>query len=533
MLDTSNPHVTDTLEARDDVLDFVAIGIGPFNLSLACLSEPLEDVQGVFLERKAAFDWHPGMLLEDASMQTPFMADMVSLADPTSHFSFLNYLKLHDKLYNFYIREDFFLLRREYNQYCQWAARELSSLRFDHDVQDIQHVGDIYIVRGTRPSTGEAFAYRARKLVLGTGTQPYLPKAADAVRDVVPVAGSRVCHNAHYLARKEELTSQPAITIIGSGQSAAEIYLDLLREIDQHSYQLNWITRSPRFFPLEYGKLTLEMTSPDYIDYFHALPREQRNTLLATQKGLYKGINLELIDEIYDTLYAKQLQGVVPTTLMTNTELTSLNKQETNGDFTLGLYQREQQQAWRHGTSAVVLATGYHYVAPPFLRSIESRIRRDEEGRYAVGRFYAVDTQSTADADGNEGDQSPFAGEIFVQNAELHTHSLAAPDLGMACYRNSCILRAITGREVYTIERRIAFQSFGTPGSEKGCGNGFTPLPAAHLPYGETDIHAGTSSTGLSSAGTASTDSSSIDTVSDTQADTTHTAAPQHRETTA
>ena len=57
MLDTSNPHVTDTLEARDDVLDFVAIGIGPFNLSLACLSEPLEDVQGVFLERKAAFDW--------------------------------------------------------------------------------------------------------------------------------------------------------------------------------------------------------------------------------------------------------------------------------------------------------------------------------------------------------------------------------------------------------------------------------------------------------------------------------------------
>ena len=103
----------------------------------------------------------------------------------------------------------------------------------------------------------------------------------------------------------------------------------------------------------------------------------------------------------------------------------------------------------------------------------------------------------------------------------------------MACYRNSCILRAITGREVYTIERRIAFQSFGTPGSEKGCGNGFTPLPAAHLPYGETDIHAGTSSTGLSSAGTASTDSSSIDTVSDTQADTTHTAAPQHRETTA
>lgn len=526
---SDTPSADSTLSAnadlstpQDEVLDFIAIGIGPFNLSLACLSEPLDDANGVFLERKAEFDWHPGMLLEDASMQTPFMADMVSLADPTSHFSFLNYLKLHDKLYNFYIREDFFLLRREYNQYCQWAARELSSLRFDHEVEDIQQVGDIYVVRGTRPSTGVAFVHRGRKLVLGTGTQPYLPSAADAVRSDVPIAGSRVCHNAQYLARKDELTSQPAITIIGSGQSAAEIYLDLLREIDQHDYQLNWITRSPRFFPLEYGKLTLEMTSPDYIDYFHALPREQRNTLLATQKGLYKGINLELIDEIYNTLYAKQLQGVVPTTLMTNTELTSLNRDTASGDFTLGLYQREQQQAWRHDTSAVVLATGYHYVAPSFLHSIESRIRRDEQGRYAVGRFYAIDLEGTAGADGNVGDQSPTGGKIFVQNAELHTHSLAAPDLGMACYRNSCILRAITGREAYPIERRIAFQSFGAPSSDKEggkrSGNGFTPLPAAHLPYGESSPHASaTANAALSSA-----------------ADITeHTAAPQHRETTA
>ncbi len=166
----------------------------------------------------------------------------------------------------------------------------------------------------------------------------------------------------------------------------------------------------------------------------------------------------------------------------------------------------------------MVLATGYHYVAPPFLKSIESRIRRDAEGRYAVGRFYAVDAQSTADAEGNEGDQSPFAGEIFVQNAELHTHSLAAPDLGMACYRNSCILRAITGREVYAIERRIAFQSFGAPGS----GNGFTPLSASHLPYGETDLQTATSVPDSSdtSASTASITAGS-------------TAAPQHRETTA
>ncbi|PTT58791.1 alcaligin biosynthesis protein, partial [Arthrobacter sp. HMWF013] len=37
------------------------------------------------------------------------------------------------------------------------------------------------------------------------------------------------------------------------------------------------------------------------------------------------------------------------------------------------------------------------------------------------------------------------------------------PDLGMAAYRNSCILREITGREVYPVERSIAFQHFGAP----------------------------------------------------------------------
>jgi lysine N6-hydroxylase len=33
----------------------------------------------------------------------------------------------------------------------------------------------------------------------------------------------------------------------------------------------------------------------------------------------------------------------------------------------------------------------------------------------------------------------------------------------MAAYRNSCIIRAMLGREYYPVEDRIAFQEFGTP----------------------------------------------------------------------
>jgi lysine N6-hydroxylase len=33
----------------------------------------------------------------------------------------------------------------------------------------------------------------------------------------------------------------------------------------------------------------------------------------------------------------------------------------------------------------------------------------------------------------------------------------------MGAYRNSVILRAVTGREVYPVEPAIAFQTFGVP----------------------------------------------------------------------
>ena len=50
-----------------------------------------------------------------------------------------------------------------------------------------------------------------------------------------------------------------------------------------------------------------------------------------------------------------------------------------------------------------------------------------------------------------------------MQNAEEHTHGFVAPDLGMGAYRNSVILAALTGREIYPVEKRVAVQSFGVP----------------------------------------------------------------------
>lgn len=423
------------------VHDFAAIGVGPFNLGLAALSEPVDGLDGVFLERRDSFDWHPGMMLEPAHLQVPFMADLVTLADPTSPYSFLNFLKQTGRLYRFYIRENFYPLRAEYNQYCQWVAGQLDSVRFGTDVREISYDDGVYRLALEGPDGPEVL--HARRLVLGTGTSPYVPAACDGIVD----AGGLVLHNAEYLPRKSELQQQRSITIVGSGQSAAEIYYELLQEIDVHGYRLNWVTRSGRFFPLEYTKLTLEMTSPEYVDYFHALPQEQRDGLVKSQKNLYKGINSELIDAIYDLLYAKSLSGIVDTRLLTHSALTGASWDPATGSHTLQLRHEEQGADYSLDTDAVVLATGYGYREPEFLAGVQDRIARDSLGRFAVERNYSTGVEP---------------GEIFVQNAELHTHGFVTPDLGMAAYRNSCILRDITGREVYPVEQSIAFQQFGT-----------------------------------------------------------------------
>ncbi|MET8449827.1 lysine N(6)-hydroxylase/L-ornithine N(5)-oxygenase family protein [Streptomyces sp. NPDC005209] len=414
--------------------DFVGIGLGPFNLGLACLTEPVAEIDGVFLESKPDFEWHAGMFLDGAHLQTPFMSDLVTLADPTSPYSFLNYLKEKGRLYSFYIRENFYPLRVEYDDYCRWAASKLSSIRFGTTVTEVTYEDEVYVVR---TEAGETF--RARHLVLGTGTVPFVPEACQDL-------GGDVIHTAQYTHRKAELRAKKSLTIVGSGQSAAEIYYELLSEIDVHGYELNWVTRSPRFFPLEYTKLTLELTSPDYIDYFRALPEETRYRLEMQQKGLFKGINSDLIDAIFDLLYQKNVESgdrPVPTRLLTNSTLTGARHED--GSYTLDFHQDEQDKDFEIRTEGLILATGYHYRPPAFLEPLTDRLRFDGHGRFDVARNYSIDTTGRG---------------VFLQNAGVHTHSITSPDLGMGPYRNAYIIRELLGTEYYPVEKTIAFQEF-------------------------------------------------------------------------
>lgn len=447
------------------VHDLLGVGIGPFNLGLACLAEPL-GLDAVFLDSRDGFAWHHGLMFDDATIQVPFLADLVTLADPTSPYSFLAYLKQVGRLYPFYIRENFQPLRAEYDAYCRWAAERVRGLRWGREVVDVRREdqgregpGDddeapVYRVTAlTREGTE---TYRARHLVLGIGTTPWSPIDTG----LLDGGGTVALHASDYLHRREDLLSLGSVTVVGSGQSAAEIYHDLLSAAAAAvGPRVDWVTRSPRFFPMEYTKLTLEMTSPEYIDHFHDLPPDQRDRMLREQRSLYKGIDAELINQIHDLLYRRSVQGLDTGLLAAATALDGARREADPGNATdfatasgaalrLDLRCTDTGRKWTHHTEGLVLATGYSPTPPRFLDGIAEEIDKDGRGRYRVARDHTVDRAHSF---------------IHVQNAEEHTHGLTAPDLGMGAMRNSIILRGICGREVYPIESSIAFQQFGAP----------------------------------------------------------------------
>lgn len=427
----------------DHVHDVLGVGVGPFNLSLAALLEGVPEVDAVFLEQKERFDWHPGLLMEGTTLQVPFLADLVTMADPTSPYSFLSYLHERERLYKFYFLERFHVPRREYDDYCRWASEKLQSCRFGERVEGIRHAGDHYEVMYRDIDTGGVYTRRARHLALGVGSTPSTPECFE------DLPGEDVFHSAEFRQRRGRCREAGSVTVVGSGQSAAECFHALLEEQEACGYRLDWLTRSRGFFPMEYSKLGLEHFSPDYTRYFRGLPQQKRDRALAGQDLLYKGIDADTIAAIYDLLYERSVGGNAPDAhLLALTEVE--DAEETPSGHRLRCRQREEGRAFDHDTEVVVLATGYERPRPEFMSGVESLVRWDERGRYVVGDDYRLELTQE------------LPNDIFVQNGELHTHGVGAPDLGLGAHRSAVIANRLAGREVYPVREHNVFQEFGT-----------------------------------------------------------------------
>ncbi len=464
----------------DAPYDLVGVGIGPFNLSLAALCGGVPGLRSLFLDARPGFSWHPGLLLEGTVLQVPFLADLVTMVDPTSPWSYLNYLRCHDRLFPFFFSERFHIPRREYDHYCRWVAERLPSCRFGAEVTSLEWdetAGAFAVLY--RSADGTRSRVTARQVVLGVGTTPVVPEPLRPL--LTETHAGRVLHSADYLTHRARLAAARDVTVVGAGQSGAEVVLDLLRhgggggagsggdgggdgaEHDGgNGPYVRWLARTPAFAPMEYSKIGLEHFTPDYIHYFRGLGETERERLVREQWQLYKGVSEETLGDIHDELYERTVGGATPrAALHPGVEVTAAT---ADGDgYLLTCRHIQQGTAFEVRTSAVVAATGYAAARPAFLEPLADLIDWDGRGRYQVDGEYRVALDPRV------------SGSLYVQNAEMHTHGVGAPDLTLGAWRAATILNAAAGRTVLRVPSRVAWTTFGAPprdtGREPGTGS--------------------------------------------------------------
>jgi lysine N6-hydroxylase len=433
--------------------DLLGIGLGPFNLALAALAEPIPGLRALFLDEKPRFSWHPGMMVAGATLQVPFLADLVTLVDPANRHSYLAHLRDTGRLFEFYFAERFHVPRAEYEHYCRAVAQQLATCRFGFRVESVRQATlpngrDGFAVGFTGGGDGEGGAVRsvlAENVVLGIGTEPVIPDALIALRRE---AEQLVSHSAHYLDRADLIHAAEDVTVLGSGQSGAEIVLDLLRTWHRPGRRLRWLTRSTAFEPMEYSKLGLEHFTPDYTDYFYGLSADKRAELLSGQGRLYKAVSAETLAAIREELDARSFRhGISRTGITLLPGVEAVGGTRTGDALTLALRHRSSGEAVTVRTERLVLATGYAPRRPDCLKPVDALIERDEQDRFVIERDHRVRMSGTR------------AG-LYVQNAELHTHGIGTPDLGLGAYRAAEILNAVTGRPVYPLPSRTAHIAF-------------------------------------------------------------------------
>ncbi|WP_408956924.1 lysine N(6)-hydroxylase/L-ornithine N(5)-oxygenase family protein [Natrinema sp. 74] len=426
----------------DGVYDVVGVGLGPFNLGLAALLDDVEEsVDAAFLEREPEFNWHEGMLLEGTTLEVPFLADLVSLADPTNPHSYLNYLRETGRIYEFYFYETFQTPRREYNDYLRWVCENLDSCRFSREVHAVRwdEERDHYVVTAHNPETGDRFEYRSENVALGIGSRPQIPEPLRGQPD------EDVFHTARYRSNRDRVLDAESVTVVGSGQSAAEVFQDLLERRPEGGYRLDWVTRSDGFFPMEYSKLGLQHFTPEYEQYVYDLPQAVKDDLIPNQELLYKGVDPETSADIYDLLYRRSIGDRDPDIgLFAMTEVRDIA--DVGDAYALDCHQWQAEESFVHESEVVVLGTGYERPIPDFLEPLKEAINWDDEGRFEVTPDHRLDID--------------VAGDVFLQNAELHTHGVGVPDLGLGCYRNTTFVNRLVGREAYPEDTDTVYQDF-------------------------------------------------------------------------
>jgi L-ornithine N5-oxygenase len=393
-----------------------------------------------FLERQPRFGWHRGMLLDDATMQVSFLKDLVTLRNPTSPFSFLNYLHGQGRLVDFVNHKNLFPLRVEFHDYFEWAAGQVDDLvSYDHEVVSVRPVVEDGVVThfdvGSRTSTGEVEVRRARNLVLATGLRASLPDGVEP--------SERVWHNRDFLQKVETLTDPRRLVVVGAGQSGAEVTAYLHERF--RGAEVCAVFARYGYSPADDSSFANRIFDPGAVDDYYAAPEDVKRKLMGYHANTnYAVVDNDLIAELYRRVYREKVLGVRRLRVLNLSRVAELAESADGVRVTVESLSSGEREVL--AADAVVCATGYREADPTdLLGELAARCRRDAEGRLRVGRDYRVGT--------DEG----VSGGLYLQGGTEHTHGISSSLLSNTSVRVAEILSSVLARRVAPVPAQPAY----------------------------------------------------------------------------
>lgn len=455
----------------NELHDFVCVGFGPASLAIAiALHDALEGTSPstrsrgghgflpkvAFLERQPHFAWHAGMLLPGAKMQISFIKDLATLRNPRSEFTFLNYLHRQNRLVQFTNLGTFLPLRVEMEDYMRWSAGFFDDVvHYGHQVLDISpEVGtpgldtpvQNFRVRSRELETGQVQTLRSRHVIIAVGGKPQIPKC-------LPQHHPRIVHSSRYLCTVPDLLPNKEYpyrcVVVGSGQSAAEIFHDLCRRYP--AAQVSLIIKGSALRPSDDSPFVNEIFDPARIDGIYRQNPVSRQSAIAQDRSTNYGVvRLDLLEEIYGDLYAQRVtqhdEAKWQHRILAHRSISGWDDRSDQRQVRLHIDMDPEQAMLDCSKAAETLEADAVFVATGYIRDAHEDMLRSachlmpqktgERCSWKVGRDYRVEFGS--------GKVHPDAG-VWLQGCNEASHGLSDSLLSVLATRSGELVQSILG----------------------------------------------------------------------------------------
>ncbi|MFI9100393.1 lysine N(6)-hydroxylase/L-ornithine N(5)-oxygenase family protein [Streptomyces fildesensis] len=417
-----------TSDRREDVVPHhhvAGLGAGPANLSLAALGEDVVPGGVVLFERREGPAWHPGLLGSGTQLQTSWIKDLVSLADPRNRLSFLNYMVTTGRIYAFLNAQYESIPRLEYARYLAWASGRLGSVRYGSEITEVDFADGRFVLQGP-----EGPVATATHVVFGLGTRADVP-ACFAGQQIDGVVQAEQLES--HLATVPSVPYEQAI-VIGGGQTGAECVLNL---VQRGFRDIRWIGRRQWFAPMDESPSANDFYRPTYLRFFQGLPESVRERYVAEQTLTSDGVSMTTLQVLYQANYEAFLrEGRSPVMMLPGRSVVEASQRHG----TIALWcERDWGGRERHSARTVVLATGRKASPLPISPRLLGLLETDSSGEPVVDADYSIRWKFSEHC------------RMYVQNRSRVGHGLADPNLSLLAVRSAVIVNSLLERQVFAI----------------------------------------------------------------------------------